>query len=154
MKRFTTYIICILIILLFVGCRTRIQYIPVKSTEIKTVHFRDTTIKKVLIPYRDSVNTPDTSSYLRNPYAESWAVWSGGQLRHSLNILPDTLPITLQIEAIEITRTVEIPIEVERKLSRWEKVKMDVGGWAMGVLSGVLALGIGYAVWWLIKRRK
>lgn len=154
MKRFTTYIICILLVFSFIGCRSRVQYVPVKSVDIRTVFLRDTTIKTVLVPYRDSVNTPDTSSYLRNPYAESWAVWSGGQLHHSLNIFPDTLPITLQIEAIEITRTVEIPIEVEKKLSRWQKAKMDVGGWAIGVLSCLFVLGIGYLVVWLAKKRK
>lgn len=153
MKKALTYIICILSVL-FVSCRARIQYVPVKSTEVTTVHLRDTTVNTVLVPYRDSVSVPDTMSYLRNPYAESWAVWSGGRLNHSLNILPDTIPITLQIEAIEITRTVEIPIEVERKLTKWEQFKMDVGGWSIGLLSGVILIGIGFAVVWLVRRKK
>lgn len=154
MKKVLTYIICILSVLLFVSCRARIQYVPVKSTEVMTVHLRDTTINTVLVPYRDSVSVPDTMSYLCNPYAESWAVWSGGRLNHSLNILPDTIPITLQVQDLYITRTVEIPIEVERKLTKWEQFKMDVGGLAIGLLSGVILIGIGFAVVWLVRRKK
>lgn len=148
---------CYIIILLFViitGCRTRIQYIPVKSTEVMTMHLRDTTVNTILVPYRDSVSTPDTSSYLHNPYAESWAVWSKGKLNHSLNIIPDTIPVTLQVQDIYITRQMEIPIEVERKLTKWEQFKMDAGGLAIGLLAGVILIGIGFAVVWLVRRKK
>ena len=40
--------------------------------------------------------------------------------------------------------------EVPAKLTRWQKVKQDIGGWAMAVLSGVILA----AVVWLIYRGK
>lgn len=49
---------------------------------------------------------------------------------------------------VEHTDTIRVPYPVERKLSRWEKAKMDFGGFAMGGV--VIALCI--AVVWLIKK--
>lgn len=40
--------------------------------------------------------------------------------------------------------------EVPAKLTRWQKVKQDIGGWAMAALSGAILA----VVVWLIYRRK
>ena len=40
--------------------------------------------------------------------------------------------------------------EVPAKLTRWQKVKQDIGGWAMAALSGAILA----AVVWLIYRGK
>ena len=48
------------------------------------------------------------------------------------------------------TARVEVPVAVEKELSRWEKIKMDFGGLALG---GVLVLVVA-AVGWLLYRRK
>ena len=48
------------------------------------------------------------------------------------------------------TDSVQVPYPVERELSRWERVKMDVGGVAIGVAGAALCI----AVWWLIRRFK
>ena len=44
----------------------------------------------------------------------------------------------IKTDTIIKTDSVRVPYPVERRLSKWEQFKMDVGGWAMGVL----ALGI------------
>ena len=44
----------------------------------------------------------------------------------------------VKTDTIIKTDSVRVPYPVERRLSKWEQFKMDVGGWAMGVL----ALGI------------
>lgn len=46
--------------------------------------------------------------------------------------------------------TIRVPYPVERSLSRWEKAKMDFGGFAMGGVAIVLCV----AVAWLIKKFK
>lgn len=46
---------------------------------------------------------------------------------------------------------VEKPVEVERKLTRWEQTKMDFGGLFLG---GMIAALIGAVGLWIIKRRK
>lgn len=129
------YILLILSSVFFmIGC-SKIKYIPLKQLEFHNVYFRDTIIKTVLVPFRDSVLTPDTFSYLKNKYAESKAVWSQGKLFHSLNILPDTIPISIEVQEIETIRQVEIPVEIEKKLTKWERIKMNFGGWAIAAFS-------------------
>lgn len=48
--------------------------------------------------------------------------------------------------------SIRVPYPVERKLNKWESLKMEVGGWAIGVLSVVLLAVIGYAVLWLVRK--
>lgn len=62
--------------------------------------------------------------------------------------------VYLPSKEIYVDRKIEVPIPVEKELSRWEKVKIEVGGWAIGVLSGIFLLGIVYAVRWLIRRKR
>ena len=49
---------------------------------------------------------------------------------------------------VERSDTIRIPYPVERKLTKWEQVKMDFGGTALGVVMAVLCV----AVIWLIKK--
>lgn len=44
--------------------------------------------------------------------------------------------------------SVQAPYPVEKQLSRWQSLKMELGGWAFGILI-VLCLII---VWWLVNR--
>jgi hypothetical protein len=142
-----------LVTLLIVGCK-EVQYVPVKSMNIETVTLRDTVVKTILVPYFDTVYIQkDTVSHLKNQYAESWARWIGGGLSHSLHIFPDSISVRVVYKDVEKIKETEIPIEVERKLSKWESFKMDVGGWAIGLLSGVFLLGIGYLIIWLIGKK-
>lgn len=46
------------------------------------------------------------------------------------------------------TDSVAVPYPLEKKLTRWEQAKMDLGGVAIGVLAAVVCI----AVVWLIKR--
>ena len=81
-----------LVIVLFAVSCTRTVYIPAIRTQIAKE--TDTLVETQLVPYRDSVVTEDTVSYLANPYAESWAGVINGKLSHSLNIKdsPVTVP--------------------------------------------------------------
>lgn len=132
MKRLFIYIICVLLVLSFIGCRSRIQYVPVESvrTEYKDRLQRDS------IYFLDSVYVRDKGDTvfidrLRYLYKDK--------------LITDTLLVS---------DTIRVPYPVEKELTRWQQTKMDVGGWAMGVLSGIVLLGIGYIVRWLIRKRK
>ena len=50
------------------------------------------------------------------------------------------------------TDSIRVPYPVERKLNKWESLKMEVGGWAIGGLSAVLIAVIGYIVLWLVRK--
>lgn len=46
--------------------------------------------------------------------------------------------------------SVRVPYPVEKKLSKWQQLRLDFGGWAMLVL-GMLVVAIGMA--WAVRRR-
>ena len=50
--------------------------------------------------------------------------------------------------------SIRVPYPVERKLNKWESLKMEVGRWAIGGLSAVVIALIAYIVAWLVKLHK
>lgn len=58
---------------------------------------------------------------------------------------------TLYRDSIK-TDSVRVPYPVEKKLSRWQSLKMEVGGWAIGVLSVVVLGTIGYIIMLLVRK--
>ena len=60
---------------------------------------------------------------------------------------------TLYRDSIKID-SIRVPYPVERKLNKWENIKMEVGGWAIGGLSAVVIALIAYIVTWLVRRYK
>lgn len=140
MKTFFRVIISLFLVgTLFVGCRTKYVSVPVETTD--SIIIRDTILDVQLVPYRDSTTvtpnaaTPDSAaSFLYNPYAYSWARWFDGKLHHSLGIWPNRkTPITLPYFYYR-TQRVEVPqiVEVEKELTRWQRIKLETGGLAIG----------------------
>ena len=153
-KQYLIYLICIFITF---SCGP-IKYVPIeKTTYIHdtttiTKTYRDTTI--VLRPdtlqndidFRDLDTSKDTTSFLKNDYAESTASLSGGHLYHTLYTYPR--PIEVKIPTIEInqkhfkTESKEVPVKVEI-------IKYRVPKWCWCLL-GVNLLAIAL---FLLKRR-
>lgn len=152
MRKIRTYggWIAVLIILLasaICSCRG-VRYVPVETVRVDSTVVHDTLLDVRLVPYRDSVATRDTASFLSNPYAYSWARWSGGMLQHSLGIWPFA---TTQVKVpyfIDRYVTITKPqvVEVEKELSRWQQFKLDVGGAAIFGLLGLIAFLVVYVV--------
>ena len=145
-------LLCILALLSLASCR-QVRYIPVETVRVDSTVVHDTSMYVRLVPYKDSVATRDTSSFLSNPYGYSWAQWSGGLLHHSLGIWPFA---TTQVEVpyfIDRYVTVTKPeiVEVEKKLSRWQQFKQDVGGVAIFAVIAVLLIVVVYMVYKLKK---
>lgn len=137
------------VLFLLAGCSSKreVKYIPVekKVTEIVTV--RDTLVKVVLQPFKDSISLhpvtgKDTLSYLETPYAYSHASWSGGMLHHSLGTKPGTTAEG-NIKIREVMRIDSIPYPVPvpgetiyiNKLYWWQKLLMWCG---VAALAGAL----------------
>jgi len=82
----------------------------------------------------EKVATLDTVSVLENKYAKSEAVVSGGVLHHSLSTKPVKEPVS--VESKETVRDSIVyrdriqtkTVEVERKLTWWQSLKMKTGG--------------------------
>ena len=52
---------------------------------------------------------------------------------------------------VYIDREVQVPYPVEKELNRWQKIKIELGGWAFGIIIGFLLFIVG---WLLYKRLK
>ena len=102
----------------------------------------------------EKVATLDTASVLENKYAKSEASVSGGVLHHSLQTKPVREPVSVQKEivyrdSLVYRDRVEVQtVEVERKLSRWQTLKLKVGGLAL--LAAVLLLTL-YLITHILK---
>ena len=82
----------------------------------------------------EKVATLDTASVLENKYAKSEASVSGGVLTHSLATKPVREPVAVEYQ--EVVRDSIVyrdrietqTVEVERKLTWWQTLKMKAGG--------------------------
>lgn len=89
----------------------------------------------------EKVQTLDTVSVLENKYAKSEASIRSGILAHSLEVKPVKEPVSVEVR--EIVRDSIIfrdrvqrqTIEVERKLTWWQSLKMKAGGVALLVIA-------------------
>ena len=146
-------------ILTLSGCRTKIQpvaienridsiYIdklipypmPVDSASIRALMECDEN-GKVVLRWLDMANTKNVELM--------FALDSLGNVIANMRIPRDT--VYLPSKEIYVDRKVEVPVEVERKLSKWEQFKMDIGGWAIGGLLGLFLLEIG-RVYFIVKK--
>lgn len=82
---------------------------------------------------KEKVVTLDTASVLENKYAKSEASVSGGVLTHSLSTKPVREPVAVEYkevvrDSIVYRDRIETQtVEVERKLTWWQKTKMNLG---------------------------
>lgn len=115
---------CTVILLLFIfisGCRS-IQYVPVETVKIE---YRDRlkidSIIKYDSVYFDRYMKGDTAFIIKEKYKYLDKI----KIVHDSVFKTDSIPVT---------------VIVEKQLSKWEKVKMDAGGWAIGVASCLLII--------------
>ena len=98
----------------FTGCRT--QYVPVETVRIE-YKTRDS-IRHDSIYQRDSIyviDRGDTVYTYKDRYLYKYLY---------LN----------RIDTVIKTDSIQIPYPVEKALTRWQKAKIELGGWAFGVL--------------------
>ena len=111
-------------VLLSAGC-ARVQYVPVDSVRTDSVLVYRNVASAVTI--RDSIcidKTRDTVRVAQYKYV-------GVRLERT-----DTLYVSR-------ADTVRIPYPVEKRLTKWQSVKADYGGWAMGILFALVLIAAG-----------
>lgn len=158
-KRFIIGVVAsILFVILFAVCSscTRRIYIPVDRTTTVVKQLVDTVIQVELKEYHDTITIThkgnDTLSYLSNAHGYSFASIEDGKLGHSLGTLPGTVVSQpVKVHYIFITDSIPYPVEVEKKLSMWQSIKIEYGGIAMGA-----AFALGFVLFLFAKynRRK
>ena len=98
--------------------------------ETKTVH--DTAFVELPVIV-ERVATLDTASILENKYAKSAASVSGGVLAHSLETKPVREPVSVEKQIVYRDSLVfrdkvqTVTVEVEKKLTWWQTLKMRLG---------------------------
>lgn len=149
------------------SCSHRV-YVPVQSIRTDTiymsrkdsVHIKDSLITRQVINIRDSVAIHDSVVIIKDEQGnikEKLIVryrdhWHATQDALTLLRLIDRYKASNDSLLATMREHIEAPKVVERELSRWEKLKMDVGGWAIGAMSTFLLAIIGYIVVWLLKK--
>lgn len=149
------------------SCSHRV-YVPVKSIRTDTiymsrkdsVHIKDSLITRQVINIHDSVAIHDSIVIIKDDQGhikEKLIVryrdrWHATQDNLTLQRLLAHYKASNDILRATKTEYKEVPIPVEKKLSRWQKIKMDVGGWAIGAMSTFLLAIVGYIVIWLLKK--
>lgn len=112
----------ILFLLMLTSCRT--EYVPVESVRYDSIFFSQ------LI--RDSVYVKDSTHVRERGDTVFWYRLKFVFMNKSVN---DTV-------YIERYKDRDVPVPVERKLSWWERQKVDYGGWAMLILVAAMLLKI------------
>ena len=151
----------VFIIMLFCGCSHKV-YVPVESVRTDTlylshrdsIHVKDSIVMHHVINTRDSVViTKDEAGNVKERliirYRDRWHA-----TQDNLTLQRLLAHYKASNDILRALRKVykEVPVPVERKLSRWEKLKMDVGGWAIGAISTLILASVGYIMVWLLKK--
>ena len=159
--------VAIFFAVLFTSCSHR-TYVPLQSVRTDTVymarkdsvHIKDSLIIRQVINIRDSIAIHDSVVIVKDEQGnvkERLIVryrdrWHATQENLTLQRQLDRYRLendSLREANSEIQNTV---VPVEKQLTRWQQIKMEVGGWAIGAVSIIVIVIISYIIVWLVKR--
>ena len=122
---------------------TRKVYVP---TETVRTEYKDRVVEAVrvdTVAMRDSVAVYVNGDTVRiTKYRDRW--------RTRIVERHDTVNVA-KVDSVAVPVEVPKPYPVERKLTRWERTKMDAGGIAIGILG---AAALGGLAWLVYKKRR
>lgn len=114
------------------GC-SRTQYVPVETVRRDSIYL--TQIQRDSIYKYDSIYIKERGDTV---FVDRYKYLFVDKLRH------DTLYLSR-------TDTVRVPYPVERELTRWERFRLDVGGYAVCAVVVTILIVVGYTVYKLKK---
>lgn len=131
-KRLLYLIIPYIILSLLAGCKS-VQYVPVETVRTDSIY--------VDRYQRDSIYQRDSVFVNRwtagDTVYQDKVVW---KYVYRDKVLYDTV-------AILRSDTVRVPYPVERRLTTWEQVRLNVGGWAIGAVIIFILIVVGIIVY-------
>lgn len=108
-------LLAVIVCCLITSCRS-VQYVPIESVRTE-IEYRDR-LQRDSIHVHDSIHIRDKGDTV---FVNRWhTVYKDKQLRDTIYI--------------ENTDSVQVLYFVEKQLSRWQSIKMVVGGWAFGII--------------------
>lgn len=128
-------LVCILVSL-FVGCKS-IRYIPVETVTTDSIY-----VDRYL---RDSIYQRDSV------FVNQWMV--GDTVYHDKVIWKYVYRDKVRYDTVSILRSdsVRVPYPVEHKLTKWEEVRLTVGGWAIAFIIIVILIVVGFLIYKIKK---
>ena len=129
---------------LFVGCKN-VEYVPVESSHTEH-HWHTDSVKQV-----DSIYHEKETTIMQLDSAEMAKY--GIQLKNAERAwLVKSWELERQIEALQrltaerdtVHDSIPVPYPVEKRLTKWQQVKVDWGGWALLILVGIIAVIVIY----------
>ena len=117
-------------LLLVCSCKTK--YVPVETVKYDSVYFNRVQTDSVFIKDSVLVVKGDTTIEYRYKYI------------YRYKTLTDTLYINR-------TDSVQVPYPVEKELTKWQKLCVNVGGWAIGIVIITILVVVGRLVYKLKK---
>ena len=132
----------------------------VYMTKKDSINLKDSLIARQVINVRDSISIRDSVVIVQDEQGnvkERLIV----RYRDHWHATQDNLVLQRQLDRYKASNDSlratkieykEVPIPVEKKLSRWQKFKMEVGGWAIGAMSATLLAIVCYVVVWLVRK--
>ena len=152
------WIYCLFLIFALWSCRS-VKYVPVESSADSVVVEKlvevqlppdSSTIRallecdengRVVLSWLDIANSRNAQAQL--------TIDSLGNLLAKMRTQQDT--IYLPSKEVTVTKEVKVPYPVEKELTRWQQMKLELGGWAFGIIITAALIIVG---WFVYKSRK
>lgn len=135
-KRLLFLIIPYIILSSLAGCKS-VQYVPVETVRSDSIYVDR--YKRDSIYQRDSV------------FVNRWTV--GDTIYQDKVVWKYVYRDKVKYDTVAILRsdTINVPYPVECKLSKWEQLKLNVGGWAISIIIIIVLIVMGCMVYKLKK---
>ena len=117
-------VVLLLVVLLVLMCSCRTQYVPVETVRVETERVVD--IQRDSIFIQDSVFVKEKNDTI---YLTKWRV----EYREALRI--DTFN-TVRVDSVNTI------VEVEKRLTKWQKAKMNIGTGVLYAVPILIAVGV------------
>ena len=131
----------VVLLLSMCACKTQYKVVEVPRVVTQTNVEHHTNIVRDTLLRRDSVIIVQRGDTV---YHETWHHLQAINRTYIADTVRDTIP-----QIVTVTKT-EIK-EVEKKLSKWQQLKMQLNGWLMAVVNLIVLVGGAY---WIIKLKK
>lgn len=122
--------------MLLVGCTTT-RYVPVPSVSVDSVYIDR--FQRDSIYQRDSV------------YVNRWT--AGDTVYQDKVVWKYLYRDKVKYDTVSVLRsdTVRVPYPVERRLTKWEQVRLNVGGWVIALVVITILVVVGWAIYKIRK---
>lgn len=128
-------VVLLLVVMFLFGCKT---YVPVPECHTEYVYRTDS------VTLRDSIWQHDSVYVSMKGDTITVEKWRTKYVEHLRDVV--------KIDSFIKTDSIRVPYPVERKLGKWEQIKMDYGAVSIGVSIAAVIAAIVALVLWLRKR--